>query len=209
MKAKLLFLLSFAVGLSSWAQAQVRGTVKDKASGDPLPGVTVIVEGKTKGVFSDGNGAFSIAADASKDVLIFSFVGYNNVRLPLNGATSVQVSMESGVALDEVVVTALGVSREKKALGYAVQELGGDAFTEARADNIVRSLTGKIAGVQVTSGTSMPARRRCCSVARARSRAATNPSSWWTVCPWTTRTTRQRTCSAMPVDTITEMPSRI
>jgi len=155
MKAKLLFLLSFAVGLSSWAQAQVRGTVKDKASGDPLPGVTVIVEGKTKGVFSDGNGAFSIAADASKDVLIFSFVGYNNVRLPLNGATSVQVSMESGVALDEVVVTALGVSREKKALGYAVQELGGDAFTEARADNIVRSLTGKIAGVQVTSGTSM------------------------------------------------------
>jgi TonB-dependent SusC/RagA subfamily outer membrane receptor len=129
--------------------------VKDKASGDPLPGVAVLVEGKTKGVFSDGNGAFSIQADASKDVLVFSFVGYNNVRLPLNGATNVNVSMESGVALDEVVVTALGVSREKKALGYAVQELGGDAFTEARADNIVRSLTGKITGVKVTSGTSM------------------------------------------------------
>lgn len=149
----LLLLASFAFGISAaWAQS-VSGKVTDSSNGEGLPGVAVVVEGSNTGVMSDMDGVYRIDA-ATGDVLTFSFVGYNTVRKEVNGA-AMDVSMESGVALDEVVVTALGVSREKKALGYSVQELGNDAFTDSRTENVVRSLTGKIAGVQVTSGTSI------------------------------------------------------
>ena len=154
MKNQLLLLLaSFAFGISGVFAQNVSGKVTDGANSEGLPGVAVIVEGSNTGVMSDVDGVFSIQA-AAGDVLTFSFVGYNTVRKEVTGAT-MDVSMESGVALDEVVVTALGVSREKKALGYSVQELGNDAFTNAKTENVVRSLTGKIAGVQVTSGTSI------------------------------------------------------
>lgn len=131
----------------------VAGTVTDAKTGEGLPGVAVVVEGANTGVMSDMDGAYRINA-ANGAVLMFSFVGYNTVRREVTGG-AMDVSLESGVALDEVVVTALGVSREKKALGYSVQELGNDAFTDAKTENVVRSLTGKIAGVQVTSGTSI------------------------------------------------------
>ena len=129
MKNQLLLLLaSFAFGISGVFAQNVSGKVTDGANSEGLPGVAVIVEGSNTGVMSDVDGVFSIQA-AAGDVLTFSFVGYNTVRKEVTGAT-MDVSMESGVALDEVVVTALGVSREKKALGYSVQELGNDAFHE-------------------------------------------------------------------------------
>lgn len=155
MKAQLLFFMALLFAGTSWAQTQVSGTVTDKSSGESLPGVTVVVDGTGTGVFTDLDGRFSLQADPSSDALVFSFVGYNTTRIKLDGNTTVNVKLESGVALDEVVVTALGVSREKKALGYSVQELGNDAFTQAKTENVVRSMTGKIAGVQVTSGTSI------------------------------------------------------
>jgi hypothetical protein len=148
MKIRSLMLLG--LGLMSsvlWAQTTVKGTVSDKSSGDSLPGVAVVVDGKATGVFTGVDGGFSISADPASDVLVFSFVGYTTQRVSLNGQTTVNVSLESGVALDEVVVTALGVSREKKALGYAVQELGNESFTQAKNDNVVRALSGKVAGV--------------------------------------------------------------
>ena len=120
-----------------------------------MPGVAVIVDGSGLGVFTGLDGSYTVSANPANDVLIFSFVGFSTLRVALKGATSLNASLESGVSLDEVVVTALGVTREKKSLGYSVQELGSEAFTEANADNIVRSLSGKVAGVQVTSGTSM------------------------------------------------------
>ena len=149
----LLLLASFAFGMSAAMAQSVSGKVTDGSNGEGLPGVAVVVEGSNTGVMSDMDGMYRINA-ATGDVLTFSFVGYNTVRKEVTGAT-MDVSMESGVALDEVVVTALGVSREKKALGYSVQELGNDAFTDAKTENVVRSLTGKIAGVQVTSGTAI------------------------------------------------------
>ncbi len=149
----LLLLASFALGMSAAMAQSVSGKVTDGSNGEGLPGVAVVVEGSNTGVMSDMDGVYRISA-ATGDVLTFSFVGYNTVRKEVTGAT-MDVSMESGVALDEVVVTALGVSREKKALGYSVQELGNDAFTDAKTENVVRSLTGKIAGVQVTSGTAI------------------------------------------------------
>lgn len=150
----LFFMAMLFVG-TSWSQTTVSGTVTDESSGDGLPGVAVVVSGKAQGVFTDFDGKFSIQADPASDELIFSFVGYNTKRLAINGASNIDVSLKSGVELDEVVVTALGVSREKKALGYSVQELGNEAFTQAKQENIVRSMTGRIAGVQVTSGTAI------------------------------------------------------
>ena len=140
--------------MASAALAQsVAGKVTDAKTGEGLPGVAVVVEGANTGVITDMDGMYNIKA-ATGDVLMYSFVGYNTARKEVTGG-SMDVSLESGVALDEVVVTALGVSREKKALGYSVQELGNDAFTDAKTENVVRSLTGKIAGVQVTSGTAI------------------------------------------------------
>jgi len=155
MKAKMLIFLTMLFSASAWSQTSVTGTVTDKSSGEGMPGVAVIVDGSGQGVFTGVDGSYTVSADPASDVLIFSFVGFSTLRVALKGATSLNASLESGVSLDEVVVTALGVTREKKSLGYSVQELGSEAFTEANADNIVRSLSGKVAGVQVTSGTSM------------------------------------------------------
>ncbi len=155
MKAKMLVFLTMLFSASVWSQTSVTGTVTDKSSGEGMPGVAVIVDGSGLGVFTGVDGSYTVSADPANDVLIFSFVGFSTLRVALKGATSLNTSLESGVSLDEVVVTALGVTREKKSLGYSVQELGSEAFTEANADNIVRSLSGKVAGVQVTSGTSM------------------------------------------------------
>ena len=140
---------------AAWSQGKVTGKVTDRASGDGLPGVAVVVSGEGVGVFTDADGSYSITANAASDELIFSFLGYGTERVACGGNSVVNVSLAAGVDLGEVVVTALGVSREKKALGYAVQELGNDAFTEAKTDNVVKSMTGKIAGVQVTSGTAI------------------------------------------------------
>ena len=155
MKARMFFFMAMLFSATTWSQSSVTGTVTDKSSGEGMPGVAVVVDGKAQGVFTDLDGAFSIQADAAADQLVFSFIGYGTRRVAINGAASLNISLEGGVDLDEVVITALGVSREKKALGYSVQELGNDAFTNARTENIVRSLSGKVAGVQVTSGTSM------------------------------------------------------
>ena len=104
----LLLLASFAFGITSAFAQSVSGKVTDGSNGEGLPGVAVVVEGSNTGVMSDMDGMYRIQA-ATGDVLTFSFVGYNTVRKEVNGAT-MDVSMESGVALDEVVVTALGVS---------------------------------------------------------------------------------------------------
>ena len=155
MKARLLLIAAVLFSAAAWSQGKVTGKVTDQASGDGLPGVAVVVAGQGVGVFTDVDGTYSITANAASDELIFSFLGYGTERVACGGNSLVNVSLSAGVDLDEVVVTALGVSREKKALGYSVQELGNDAFTEAKSENVVKSMTGKIAGVQVTSGTAI------------------------------------------------------
>jgi TonB-dependent SusC/RagA subfamily outer membrane receptor len=130
------------------AQKSVSGTVKDAKSGETLPGVTVLVEGTTTGVFTDVDGKYSIELPDGSDVLVFSSVGYNTVRRNVGDKTTIDVGMEGGVELDEVVVTALGVTREKKALGYSVQEVDGSSLMNAREANVISAMSGKIAGIQ-------------------------------------------------------------
>lgn len=136
-------------------QQTVTGKVVD-ADGVSMPGVTVMVEGTTTGTITDVDGRFSISAPAD-GVLVFSFIGYLSEKIPLNGKTVVDISMVQDVMeIQEVVVTALGMNREKKALGYAVTEIKGEDFAKINAVNPVSGLQGKVAGVQINMGASGP-----------------------------------------------------
>ena len=134
-------------------RVDVRGKVID-ANGDALIGVSVRVKGSQVGASTDVQGNFTLDAPANA-VLVFTYVGYVTQEVAVNGRTSVNVTMaEDRQALSEVVVTALGVTKAKRGLGYAVQEVRGDEFTEARSNNIANSLSGKIAGVDATQANS-------------------------------------------------------
>ncbi|MCV9387085.1 SusC/RagA family TonB-linked outer membrane protein [Reichenbachiella ulvae] len=150
---KRLLILSLAICTVFFVQAQTRtvsGTVTDSADGSPLPGVNVLVKGTSTGTVTDINGAYSVEASAS-DVLVFSFIGYASSEQTVGAKSTIDFAMSADVSeLDEVVVTALGISREKKSLGYAVTEVGGDEVTEAKEANFVNSLSGKVAGLQVS-----------------------------------------------------------
>ncbi len=133
----------------------ISGTVTDGATGEPLPFVTVTVKNTSVGQVTDVNGAYSISVPEDAEVLVFSFVGYENIEELIGNRTLIDVKMAVDVtSLDEVVVTALGVEREQKALGYAVQEIEGDQLTQARETNVVNSMAGRAAGVQVVGGNS-------------------------------------------------------
>ena len=145
------FLLFFALTLSAYAQ-QISGTVSDE-NGVPLPGATVVVEGTSIGVSTDFDGNYSI--DASQgDVLVFSYVGYQSQSVPVGASSTVDVSLEPDSLLDEVVVTALGLTREKKSLGYSVSEITSEQVNTIKDHNLANALVGKVAGINITqSGT--------------------------------------------------------
>ena len=131
---------------------QISGTVLDQ-DGSPLPGASIVEKGTTNGTQTDFDGNFSITVTNGNAVLAISYIGFAPQEVLVNERTSLTITMkESAAGLDEVVVTALGISREKKGLGYAVQELQGDDLNEARETNFVNSLAGKVAGVSISAG---------------------------------------------------------
>jgi TonB-linked SusC/RagA family outer membrane protein len=153
MKKKILQLLFLfaVVATSAMAQKTVTGVVKDD-SGDPMPGVNVIVAGTTNGTITDTNGKYSIQVPNKNTVLHFSFIGMEAQDVPVAGKSVINVVLKaSAVGLDEVVVTSLGLSREKKSLGYSVAEVSGDEMQKVAQENVLNSLSGKVAGVQVSS----------------------------------------------------------
>jgi TonB-linked SusC/RagA family outer membrane protein len=155
MKQKLLFVLLavFVAGSLFGQTRQITGTVTSKADKQPIPAVTVLVKGTQTGTTTGSDGVFSLSVRGATGVLSFSSVGYQKIDVPITSSNVYNVEMEVDVMnIDEVVVTALGISREKKTLGYAVQDINSAQLTEARDNNIVNALSGKIAGVQVTSG---------------------------------------------------------
>ena len=128
------FLMFFALTLSAYAQ-QITGTVSDE-NGVPLPGATVIVQGTSNGVSTDFDGNYSITASQG-DTLVFSFVGYTSQSVAVSSSTTLNVSLEPDNALDEVVVTALGVQRNTKALGYSVTNVDGDELSANPSTNAI------------------------------------------------------------------------
>lgn len=134
-----------------FAQVAVTGTVTDSDFGDPLPGVNVVVEGTTQGTVTDIDGKFKINVPSEESQLIFSYVGMQTQTITVGEQRIMDVQLGTGELLDEVVVTALGIKREEKALGYSVGVVKGDEMTKARESNVVNALAGKVAGVQVTN----------------------------------------------------------
>jgi TonB-linked SusC/RagA family outer membrane protein len=151
---KLTIFLAFLLfaGFTLQAQMQISGTVTGAEDGLSIPGVSVVVKNNpTIGTTTDMDGKFNITVPSETEALIFSFVGMKTQEAAINGRTVIDVQLEAEVLeMDEVVVTALGISREKKALGYSVQDLSGDEFTKAREANVVNSLSGKVSGVNIT-----------------------------------------------------------
>ncbi|WP_420153415.1 SusC/RagA family TonB-linked outer membrane protein [Siphonobacter sp.] len=150
----LLLLLS-----SLWASAQDRqltGVVTSSEDGQPLPGVSISIKGTAKGSTTNAEGSYQLSV-SSGNTLVFSYVGFTSKEVVLGDESTLNIQLQMNAnSLSEVVVTALGITREKKALGYSVQEIGGKQLTQARETNLVNALSGKIAGVQVTNSNGAP-----------------------------------------------------
>ncbi len=131
-------------------QIRVSGKIVSQ-SGEPLPGVNVTVKGTTTGVNTDMSGNYSIPVPGNQATLVFSFIGYASQEIVVGNQTVINVTLlETVNQISEVVVTALGIKREKKSLAYAVAEVKGDEFTQAKENNVASALVGKIAGVNAT-----------------------------------------------------------
>ncbi len=137
--------------VSAWSQnKQISGTVTDQGN-LPLPGVNIVVVGTGNGTQTDFDGNYAIQA-AEGQTLLFSYIGQRDERRLVDSGNVINVQMrEDAQALQEVVVTALGIQKEKQALGYAVAEVGSDQLEQRAEGDIARVLTGKASGVQITS----------------------------------------------------------
>ncbi|QXP72487.1 SusC/RagA family TonB-linked outer membrane protein [Tenacibaculum sp. AHE15PA] len=142
----LTFFLALLVQVTFAQERTISGVVSDETG--PLPGVNVIKKGTTVGVESDFNGNYSIVAK-NGDVLIFSFVGMKTTEKTVGSSNQLNLLMESGNVLDEVVVTALGIKREKKSLGFAQQTVEAEQLTQTREVDLNNSIAGRVAGVQI------------------------------------------------------------
>jgi TonB-linked SusC/RagA family outer membrane protein len=132
---------------------QITGTVTSAEDGLTLPGVSVVASGTSIGTVTNMDGRYSLSVPSNVQSLVFSFVGMASQTVPIQGRSVIDVEMSPDVfAIDELVVTALGISRERRSLGYAVQDVSGADIAEAKDVNLVNSLSGRVAGVQVTSG---------------------------------------------------------
>lgn len=135
----------------------VTGTVTSQADGTTLPGVTVMVKGTTQGTTTDINGQYTLQVNAGS-ALEFSFIGMLSEEIRVETAGIYNVALyQDLISLSEVVVTALGIKRERKSLGYALQEVSGDAIMESREANLANALTGKVSGLQVMRSSAGPA----------------------------------------------------
>lgn len=160
MKRKLLkaMLLCFFVVMTHnlFAQNVVTGTVKDD-TGQFLPGVSVVVKGTTTGTITDNDGKFSFSVP-NNATLVFSFVGMDTKEVAVGNQRKIDISMVPIViGVDEVVVTALGISREKKSLAYSVSEVKGAELTKSAGSNVIKSLDGRVSGVNFTQSSTDPA----------------------------------------------------
>jgi TonB-linked SusC/RagA family outer membrane protein len=134
---------------------QITGTVSDER-GTPLYLVSVTQKGTDKGTMTDENGAYSLTVSGTSPVLVFSFTGRQPQEVAVGSQSIYNISLNPAGELSEVIVTALGIRKEKKALGYSSQEVKGEELLATRQMNIVNAMRGKFAGVQINSGGGAP-----------------------------------------------------
>jgi len=156
MKKNIYVLLFLIMGTCAnvWAQKTITGTVTDTSVNEPLIGATVLIKGTTVGVITDFDGKYTIQANQD-DVLVFSYIGLDTQEIAVGDRSVINVDMKNdGVKIDEVVVTAMGIKRKSKSLTYATQRVGGNELTRAKETNMINSLQGKSAGVNITTSAS-------------------------------------------------------
>ncbi|MCH2023892.1 MAG: SusC/RagA family TonB-linked outer membrane protein [Saprospiraceae bacterium] len=149
----IMFLLLFFSFSSLLAQKTITGTVTDE-SGTAVIGASVVEKGTTNGASTDLDGKYSISVAESATTLVFSYVGFASQEVEISGNT-VDVTMKEGIDMEKVVVTALGVTKKEKSLGYSSQEVSGDALDQNRDANFLNTLQGKVAGVQITGSSNL------------------------------------------------------
>jgi len=153
---KILFVLTCLMASAAMmASITVTGTVISAEDGLPVIGASVLEKGTSNGTITDFDGIYELTVD-DKAVLVFSYVGLTSQELKVTGPKMDVTLQGDAIAMEEVVVTAMGVVQEKKRLNFAVQNIGGDALTENKSANFVNSLQGKIAGVSVTNAGGSP-----------------------------------------------------
>jgi TonB-linked SusC/RagA family outer membrane protein len=153
-KTFLLLLVCLSASLLVHGQTRITGTVTD-AQGKPLQGASVVIKGTTTGVITDAAGGYVLTLPEGAASLVFSFLGYVTVEKPALGAVVDAQLTEDSKLLGEVVVTALGITREQKSLGYATQEVSGSDLSRSPAASIAGSLSGKVAGLQITTANTL------------------------------------------------------
>lgn len=140
-----------------YAQIIVTGKVTSQDDGLPLPGVSILLEDSSVGTVTDVEGMYSISVPGPESTLVFSFIGFQSKSIVVGNSTTHNVVLGPSLSqLDEVIVTAFGISQEKKSLGYAAQSIDAEAITKSRQPNLVNSLQGQVAGVQVTNSGGAP-----------------------------------------------------
>lgn len=156
-------------------QITVRGTVTDQEGGEPLPGVNVLVKNTTIGTVTGIEGGYTLHVPDDATTLVFSSVGYTTREVMIDNRSVIDVAMAPDVqALSEVVVTAFGIEKEKKALSYAVQEVEGERVAAVGNTNVVNSLQGKVAGVIVKQSSGAPGSRSQITIRGSRSFVGNN-----------------------------------
>ncbi len=141
----------------SQQQKTISGKVTDP-TGLPLPGVTIVLRGTTNGTITNTDGSFTLSNIPENSVIVFSFIGMKTQEIEVGSKNYFDIKMEQEtIGVEEVVVTALGFKREEKALGYAVQKLGGETLSTVKGVDVGTSLTGKIAGLLVKNSTEFAA----------------------------------------------------
>ena len=153
----LILLLCLVSQLSAWAQRQITGRVIDAKDRSGLPGVGILLKGTTTGTSSDAQGNYSLSVPETDAVLIFSMVGMKKQVITVGAQTVIDVVLQEEVRdMKDVVVTAFGIERESKGLGYSATKVGGSEIVNSRETNMVNGLAGKVAGVQVISSGGSP-----------------------------------------------------
>ncbi len=143
------------LSISAFAQKTITGTVMENSA--PVPGVSVTVKGTTRATQTDAAGKFSISASPT-DILVFTMIGSARQEITVGTQLTIDVTLTADESeLGEVVITALGIKREKKSLGYGVQEVKGETLVSAKEPNLANTLTGKVAGLQVIRSSDGPA----------------------------------------------------
>ena len=168
-KLTFLFLcLVIGIGLATAQTRQITGTVISAEDDQPVIGASVVVKGTTTGTVTDYDGNFSLTVPSNATTVVVSYVGMKPQEAAIQSIMKVvlQSNMQN---LDEIVVTAMGISREKKALGYAVQDVKSEQLTQAANSNLAGALQGKVSGMEIKPSSGMPGASSQITIRGARS----------------------------------------